>query len=118
MVHDFNGHEVNGKHGFNGKKCCDKALYLVNNTHDFKGNFPYDDFFRKTHARLYYFLLFLPVTLLSLSQTLEGLFERTQRPSRALDSPCALLPELQRNKDTVRCAALVDADVPEHVKSS
>ena len=21
--------------------------------HDFKGNFPYDDFFRKTHARLY-----------------------------------------------------------------
>ena len=58
-MHDFNGHEVNGIHGFNGKKCYDKALYLVNNRHDFKGmhdfkgNFPYDDFFRKTHARLY-----------------------------------------------------------------
>ena len=25
------------------------------------------------------------------------------RPSRALDSPCGLLPELQRNNDTVRC---------------
>ena len=59
VVHDFNGHEVNGIHGLNGKKCYDKALYLVNNRHDFKGmhdfkgNFPYDDFFRKTHARLY-----------------------------------------------------------------
>ena len=59
-MHDFNGHEVNGIHGLNGKKCYDKALYLVNNRHDFKGmhdfkgNFPYDDFFRKTHARLYY----------------------------------------------------------------
>ena len=58
-MHDFNGHEVNGIHGLNGKKCYDKALYLVNNRHDFKGmhdfkgNFPYDDFFRKTHARLY-----------------------------------------------------------------
>ena len=61
-MHDFNGHEVNGIHGLNGKKCYDKALYLVNNRHDFKGmhdfkgNFPYDDFFRKTHARLYFFL--------------------------------------------------------------
>ena len=58
-MHDFNGHEVNGIHGLNGKKCYDKALYLVNNRHDFKGmhdfkgNFHYDDFFRKTHARLY-----------------------------------------------------------------
>ena len=26
-------------------------------------------------------------------------------PSQALDSPCALLPELQRYKDTARCAA-------------
>ena len=57
-MHDFNGHEVNGIHGLNGKKCYNKALYLVNNRHDFKGmhdfkgNFPYDDFFRKTHARL------------------------------------------------------------------
>ena len=38
--------------------------------------------------------------------TLEGLFELTPRPSRALDSPCALLTELQRYKDTIRCAAL------------
>ena len=58
-MHDFNGHEVNGIHGLNGKKCYDKALYSVNNRHDFKGmhdfkeNFTYDDFFRKTHARLY-----------------------------------------------------------------
>ena len=60
VVHDFNGHEVNRIHGLNGKKCYDKALNLVNNRHDFKGmydfrgNFPYDDFFRKTHARLYF----------------------------------------------------------------
>ena len=58
-MHDFNGHEVNGIHGLNRKKCYNKALYSVNNRHDFKGmhdfkgNFPYDDFFRKTHARLY-----------------------------------------------------------------
>ena len=31
VVHDFNGHEVNGKHGFNGKKCCDGGFYVVNN---------------------------------------------------------------------------------------
>ena len=37
---------------------------------------------------------------------MEGLFELTQLPSRALDSPRVLIPELQRNKDTVRCAAL------------
>ena len=37
---------------------------------------------------------------------LKGFFELTRRPSRALDSPRALLPELQRNKNTVRCAAL------------
>ena len=35
------------------------------------------------------------------------------RPSRSLDLPCALLPELQRNKDTVRRGAL-DAEVPIH----
>ena len=34
-------------------------------------------------------------------------------PSRALDSPRALLPELQRYKDTVRCAAL-GTEVPGH----
>ena len=38
--------------------------------------------------------------------TLKGLFELTQRPSRALNWPRALLPELQRYKGTVRCVAL------------
>ena len=58
VVQDFNGHEVNRIHGLKGKKCYDKAFYLGNNRldfkgmYDFKGNFPYDDFFRKTHARL------------------------------------------------------------------
>ena len=46
-------------------------------------------------------------------RALEGLFELTRRPSRALDSPRALLPELQRYKDIVRCAAL-GAEVPGH----
>ena len=43
----------------------------------------------------------------------EGLFELKRRPSRALDSPRALLPELQKYKDTIRCAAL-GAEVPGH----
>ena len=47
------------------------------------------------------------------SVTLEGLFELTQYPSRALDSTRALLPEIQRNKDAVRCVAL-SAKVPGH----
>ena len=54
----------------------------------------------------HYSLLFLPATPSVLSWTLEGLFELTWHPSWALDSPCALLPELQRYKDTVRCGAL------------
>ena len=33
----------------------------------------------------------------------EGLFELTRVYSRSLDSSRALLPELQRNKDTIRC---------------
>ena len=45
-------------------------------------------------------LPFLPA--MPLSWTLVGLFELTRRLLRALDSPCALLPELQRYKDTVR----------------
>ena len=57
-----------------------------------------------------YLLLFLPATPSSPSRTLEGLFELSQVsqlcPSRALDSPRALLPELQRYKDTIRCASL------------
>ena len=43
----------------------------------------------------------------------KGFFELTRRPSQALDSPRALLPELQRYKDTARCAAL-GAEVPGH----
>ena len=31
VVHDFNGHEVNGKRGFYGKKCYDGCFYVVNN---------------------------------------------------------------------------------------
>ena len=58
-----------------------------------------------------YSLPFLPATPSSPSRTLEGLFELTGRPSRALNSPRALLPELQRYKDTVRCAVL-GAEVP------
>ena len=65
------------------------------------------------HQGGYCYLLFLPATPSSLSRTLQGLFELTQRPSRALDSPRALLPELQRYKDTVRCVAL-GAKVPGH----
>ena len=59
VEHDFNGHEVNGINGVNGKKCYDRAFHLVNKLHDFtgmldlSGNFCYDNFFRKSHARLY-----------------------------------------------------------------
>ena len=45
--------------------------------------------------------------------TVEGLFELTRRPSWAFDSPRPLLPELQRYKDSARCAAL-GAEVPGH----
>ena len=45
------------------------------------------------------------------SQTLEGLFELTQRPSSVLDSPRALLPQLQRKKNIVMCALLGGAEV-------
>ena len=54
----------------------------------------------------HYSLQFLPATPLSLSGTLAGLFELKRCPSRALDLPRVLLPELLRNKDTVRCAAV------------
>ena len=59
MKHEFNGHEVNGIHGVNGKKCYYIAFDLVNKLHDFtgmpdlSGNIYCDYFFRKTHARLY-----------------------------------------------------------------
>ena len=58
-------------------------------------------------------LPFLPATFLSPSLILEWLFELTLRPSRALDSPRALLSELQRSKDTIRSGAL-GAEVPGH----
>ena len=58
-------------------------------------------------------LTFLPATSLSLSQTLEEFFELIWCPSRVLNSPRALLPELQRYKDTVRCAEL-GTEVPGH----
>ena len=38
--------------------------------------------------------------------TLEGRFEQKRCPSRSHGSPRALLPELQRIRDTVRCAAI------------
>ena len=57
-----------------------------------------------------YFLPFLPATPLSPTRTLEGLL--TLHPSRALDLPL-LLPELQRDKDIVRCVTL-GAEVPGH----
>ena len=59
VEHDFSGREVNGINGVNGKKCQDRAFHLVNKLHDFigihclSGKFCYDNFFRKTHARLY-----------------------------------------------------------------
>ena len=58
-MHDFNGHEVNGNHGLYGKKGYDESLNSVNKRHDFSGihdngKFPYDDIFRKNHARLYF----------------------------------------------------------------
>ena len=62
-MHDFNGHVVNGIHGLYGKKGYGEALYSVYKRHDFtgihyiNGNFPYDDIFRKNHARLYSNLL-------------------------------------------------------------
>ena len=51
----------------------------------------------------YFFLTFLPATPSTLPWT--------------LDSPCALLPELQRNKDTVSCATL-NAGSHDTVKNS
>ena len=53
----------------------------------------------------YFSLLFLPATPSSLSRTLEGLFELIHCPSRTLDLPHVLLPEIQRNKGIIRWAA-------------
>ena len=60
VEHGFNGHVINGIHEVNGKKCYYRAFHLVNKLYDFtgmldlSGNFCYDDFFRKSHARLYF----------------------------------------------------------------
>ena len=67
----------------------------------------------KPSSGKHYSLPFLPATPSSPSRTLEGLFELTWCPSQALASPRALLPELQRYKDTIRCGAL-GAEVPGH----
>ena len=53
-------------------------------------------------SKKHFSLPLLPATPSSMSRTLEGLFELTRRLSRALDLPRALLPELQRIKDTHR----------------
>ena len=54
----------------------------------------------------HYSLPFLSATPSSPSRTLEGLFELTWRPSKAINSPSVLFLELQRHKYTVWCAAL------------
>ena len=68
---------------------------------------------KEPSSEKHYFLSFPPATPSSPSLTLEGLFELTRHPSRALKLSLALLPELQRYKDTVRCGAL-GAEVPGH----
>ena len=72
-----------------------------------------ETFCHMTHPRKHYSHPFLPATPSSPSRTLEVLFELTRRPSWTLDSPRALLTELQRYKDTFRCAVL-GAEVPGH----
>ena len=58
-------------------------------------------------------LPFLPATPSSPSHTLGGLFEMTQHYSWVIDLPRALLWELQRNEDTIRCVVL-GAEVTDH----
>ena len=54
----------------------------------------------------YYSLLFLQATPSCPSRTLDGLFELTRRPSRALNLNAYVASELHRNKNTAGCAAL------------
>ena len=82
--------------------------FFVNKTANLPGGQINSPLSRKSFS-----LPFLPATLSSPSRTLKGLFELKRRPFRALDLPRALLPELQRYKDTARCAAL-GAQVPGH----
>ena len=65
-------------------------------------------------------VLFQQLPGLSIRPLLERLFELTLFHSRALSpstSPCALLPELQRYNEPIRCVAL-GAEVPEHSKTT
>ena len=57
--------------------------------------------------------IFHPSYSLSRSWALEELLEQTRRSSRALNLSADVASELQRYKDTVRCAAL-GAEVPGH----
>ena len=57
--------------------------------------------------------IIIPAPLSSPSRTFEGLFKQTQCPPRVLNSPRVLPPELQRDEDTISCAAL-GAEVPGH----
>ena len=53
------GHKLKSLDSKYRKKCYDRAFHLANKMHDFtgmhyvSGKFCYDDFFRKSHARLY-----------------------------------------------------------------
>ena len=63
------------------------------------------------HQGNYFSLPFLPAT--PSSWTLEVLLEPTMPPTIPINLPRALLPELQRYQDTVRCVAL-SVEVPGH----
>ena len=65
---------------------------------------------RPSSGRLLLFFVPTSDSLVSISE-LEGLFELTWRPSRAVDSPCALHLELRIHNDTIRCDGL-GAKVP------
>ena len=55
-------------------------------------------------------------SLVTVLDPCQGLFEITQRPSRAFVLPHSLLLELHRNKDTVRCAMLGSEVLGRHQK--
>ena len=62
-------------------------------------------------------LLFVKYHSSSWSRTIKGLFERTWRPSRALNLASRVGPELHRYWDTVMCGAL-SVEVPCHRKNN
>ena len=63
----------------------------------------------------HYCILFLPATPLSPYWTLEGLFEPTWRPSRAINLPRVLVMELKRCKDTARQMCRLGAEGPKQL---